>query len=465
MGAGVAVAGGGALVAAAFALRIPFLNVPLTADEGGYAEVARLWAHGASLYRSDWVDRPQGLVLAFRAALAGGATSLLQLRLVAAAAGAALVVLVFAIGATFGGRRLGLWAAALAATAGASPYVEGFTLAGELLASLLASASILLVLVHRRRPRLVFLVLAGVAAGCAVMVKQSAFDAAAATLFVLATERRSGRCRELAVFALAAAAPVATAAAGSGNPAAWYQAVVGYGAHASTTQPLLKSLALAAAAIPPFALALGPAFVLAFVGWREAPTLLRAWPVAAFVGVCVGGAFHAHYFLQLVAPLSVLAALGARRLGRRAWPAVAVAAVAAVAAAAPLYALSSRAQAAEIWPADTHLLTDAAVAAYVRAHTLPWQPICVIWAAADVYYLADRRPAYPYLWLRNLQSIPGALAGADRVLSARRPALVVEAQKPQIIDPSGRTSAILRRDYRTVDEVEGVPILAPRARR
>src|SRR6476659_5430870 len=49
----------------AFLLRLPYVTVPLTADEGGYAEVARLWARGAALYdRVDgiWVDRPQGLL-------------------------------------------------------------------------------------------------------------------------------------------------------------------------------------------------------------------------------------------------------------------------------------------------------------------------------------------------------------------------------------------------------------------
>jgi hypothetical protein len=63
----------------AVALRAPFFGAPLTADEGGYGEVARLWSHGATLYGDAWVDRPQGLELVFRAILhvnGGSATAM-----------------------------------------------------------------------------------------------------------------------------------------------------------------------------------------------------------------------------------------------------------------------------------------------------------------------------------------------------------------------------------------------------
>src|SRR6266550_3014934 len=50
---------GGLAVALAVLVRLPFWKAPLTADEGGYAEVARLWSHGATLYGGAWVDPPQ----------------------------------------------------------------------------------------------------------------------------------------------------------------------------------------------------------------------------------------------------------------------------------------------------------------------------------------------------------------------------------------------------------------------
>ena len=55
---------------AAFLLHIPFLSTPLSVDEGGYGYVAHWWARGADLYGDVWVDRPQGLLLLYRWALA-----------------------------------------------------------------------------------------------------------------------------------------------------------------------------------------------------------------------------------------------------------------------------------------------------------------------------------------------------------------------------------------------------------
>jgi hypothetical protein len=99
----------------------------------------------------------------------------------------------------------------------------------------------------------------------------------------------------------------------------------------------------------------------------------------------------------------------------------------------------------------------------VRAHTEPGQRIFVLWAAADIYYLADRDPAVRYMWYRNIQTIPGALDEARRALrSSDPPALVVVVNLPGGIDRSGETTRILAERYRRVATVSGVPIYAPR---
>jgi hypothetical protein len=142
--------------------------------------------------------------------------------------------------------------------------------------------------------------------------------------------------------------------------------------------------------------------------------------------------------------------------------ATAAVAVATVAVTLPLWFESGTAQAKTIWPHDPHLQHDATLVRYVRAHTRPGQPIYALWAAADVYYLADRPPALPYLWIRNVESVPGALDRARAMLAAGRPALVALVQPPSAVDGSGRTAAILAGRYREVAHVEGVPVLRPR---
>jgi hypothetical protein len=57
-----------AIALVAVLVRLRFLDVPLSVDEGGYAAVAHFWASGSQLYRDVWVDRPQGLLLLYRGA-------------------------------------------------------------------------------------------------------------------------------------------------------------------------------------------------------------------------------------------------------------------------------------------------------------------------------------------------------------------------------------------------------------
>jgi hypothetical protein len=445
---------------------VPFLDVPLTADEGGYGEVARLWAGGHALYTQTWIDRPQGLILLFRGALRLGLTSTVELRLVAAGVGAALVLATMAVAGRGRQNLPALAAGALAATAAASPFIEGFTLAGEAVAAVLAALSVRFLLDWEERDEVRALVAAGVLAGAAMLVKQTAFDAGLVAATVVLVRRRRDALRPLAVLAASAMAAVAAAALASGDPGAWWEAVVGYGAHASgAAEPLGHRLGLLASSLRPAALALAPAAVLAASGYRRAPLALRVWPAAAAAGVLAGGNSHPHYYLQLVAPLACLGGLAVTRLPSRrtSLAAVAGASAACVAAAVPLWPMDDAAQTRAIWPQDPHLASDAAVAAYVAHHSSPGRPVYVLWAAANVYFLADRPPAYRYLWLRNLQTIRGAVGSVRHMLVTRPPAYVVAVQPPAIADVTGATRTILRRDYRAVARFGATTVYRPRS--
>jgi Dolichyl-phosphate-mannose-protein mannosyltransferase len=457
----VILAGLGA-AALAVLVRVPFFGAPLTADEGGYAEAARLWGHGATLYRDVWVDRPQGLILIFRGVLELG-TSADALRAAAAAAGAlsvlATAVLAFRLTRS---TTVAVSGALLMATAGASPFLEAFTLAGELLASLAAVLSLLAFTAYLRGRASAWLVLAGLASGCAVMIKQSGFDAALAIAAYLVWTQRRRALRDVAVFVAAAAAPVLAGLFSAVTLHSWWFAVVGYRGSGDSlvTGSITHRLGLLADSLPNATKGLGLLALLAIVGWRGSPLLARLWLAAAGLGVLGGGNFHFHYYLQLVPPLAILAGCGVELLladRRRVLAAGLVAAAMATAVVTvPLWFENPTAQAKAIWPADRHLQHDAAVVRYLRAHTRPGDKVLVLWAAADVYYLADRPPALRYLWLRNVQSIPGAAAAELRTLRCRPPALVAVAQEP------GRAAAVLNRGYRRVAVVRGVPVLAPR---
>ena len=182
-----------------------------------------------------------------------------------------------------------------------------------------------------------------------------------------------------------------------------------------------------------------------------------------------GGNFHAHYYIQLAPPLAVLAGFGVaalwERAGQVAWAACGGTAAASLAIAAPIWFVSGAAQARAIWPHDPHLVQDGKVARYLRHHTRPTQTVYVLWAAADLYYLADRAPSFGYLWYRNVQAIPGALPKAEAMIAARRPALIVAVQPPWAMDKSGQTGRILRAEYKLTKVVAGVPVWGRREHR
>ena len=391
------------------------------------------------------------------------------MRALAAVVAAGVAALTMAVAARMAGRIAAVGAGLLVATAGASPFIESFTLSGEVLASLAACASMLAFVTHLRGGRREWLVAAGLLTGCAVMLKQSGFDAgAAAAIYLLVTRRRAGLA-PVAVLVGSALVPVAVGAAASASVSDWWYALVTYRGQADSivTGSISARLDMARDSLPAALKALGPMLVFALPGLRRSPLIIRLWAAVAAVGVIGGGNFHAHYYQQLVPPLGILAGIGAAAIWEarsRAWAAASAAAAAvALGFTAPLWFDSGAAQARAVFPNDPHLRSDGAVVRYVRAHTRPGQRIFVLWASADVYYLADRDPAVRYMWYRNIQAIPGALDEARRALrSPHPPALVVVENLPAGIDRTGATGRILEDRYRRVATVAGVPIYAPR---
>ena len=138
-----------ALAAVAALVRLPFLG-SIGPDEGGYAYVAWQWARGHALYRGVWVDRPQGLILAYRV-LISIAHSAWAIRLGAVLAGVAITLLLVWVGSLCDSERTGLLAGGLFAVAGVGPHIEGFTFNGELAAAVPSTAAVGMSLVAWRR--------------------------------------------------------------------------------------------------------------------------------------------------------------------------------------------------------------------------------------------------------------------------------------------------------------------------
>lgn len=456
---------GGCVLAAAL-VRWPFVHAGLGMDEAGYAYVARLWAQGATLYRGVWIDRPQGLMLVYRLVVALG-HSAVAIRLAALVVGCLVTALLGVIGWLLEGRALAVAAAATYALVGVGPHIEGFTFNGELIATLPSAAAIAAALWWRRTGGARWLVAAGVLAGVAPLMKQSGIDGlvvGAALAFGVGGGRRR-RLAAVGVFLGAAAVPLGAALL-HGVLVGWRQywlAVAGYklaapsGGAASLDGRLARLAQTDGGAVRDLApVALAALFGVAWALWRRPRVWVPAlWLLAAALGFNLGASYWPHYYVQLVAPLSLAAAAAATRLRRRGLAAVVVAACALPAtlfvARLPFLGETARDR---VIAYEALYEQDASVLAALRPDLRPRQLVYALDSRADLYFMLGRPVPYPYLWAHPVHEVPGALAQLRATLAGpHRPTWVVVYTPPSRVDPTGRLARILADRYRPFREI------------
>lgn len=465
----------GAAAVLAAVLRVPFMFTGISTDEGGYAYVAQQWARGARLYETAWLDRPQGLLLTYRALLAIDDTGW-AIRLGMVLAGVIITVALGAIGLLVAGRTTGIAAAWIYAVVGVAPHLEGITFNGELLAAVPSTVSIALA-VHwwQRHGSAWWLAGAGLLAGTAVTMKQSGIDGiVVGVVIVLLASRTGGPARlgrgvAIGVFAAGVAVPL-LASVVHGIVTGWsgyWTALIGYqlsamGGSGSNTGTRLTDLGRHAGDV---ALDLTVIGVVSLFGWRVLDRggrwVLAAWLFAGFVGINLGGSYWPHYFVQPLPPLVLLVAAAVGSVRVAAWRRILAAGVVlpTLAWLAALVVMSP-ARRAETIPYDALAARDDRIAAFIRASTSDSDRIYVLESEAYLYFAAQRQSPYPYLWGKPIDKIPDALPRLRTMLaSPQRPVLVVLDTPPAAVDPSGGIAADLAAHYHVDRIVEGVTIL------
>ena len=450
-------------------LRVPFVFTGLSTDEGGYAYVAQQWSRGARIYDTAWLDRPQGLLLTYRALLwinDSGWT----IRLGVALAGMIITVALGAIGWLLVNQRVGVTAAFTYAVVGVAPHLEGMTLNGELLASVPSTISIALAIFWWRRSRsLWWLVGAGLFAGLAVTTKQSGIDGIVVGLAVVVLAARPRLPRAAAFLAGVAVPPLACVLHGiSVGWSRYWTALAGYqfsamGGPGSNARTRWFDFAHHA---PQVAWDLALILVVSVFGWRfldrGGRRTIGAWLFAGFLSINLGGSYWPHYYVQLLPPLVLLAAAAVVAVRSVRWRRVLVAVVV-LPALMWLIALipMSPTQRAKIIPYDALAARDDRIAAAIDASTAPSDRIYVLESEAYLYFAAQRVSPYPYLWGKPIDKIPEALPRLRAMLaSPERPTLIIlDTPDPDSVDPSGRVAADLAKYYHLDSTVEGVQIL------
>ena len=452
-------------------VRLPLFSIPLDPDEGGYAYVAHRWAQGASLYRNPWVDRPQGLVIVFRAVTDVSYTAD-ALRTVAMLAGVALTLSVAAAGWAVGGRRAAIVSGTIAAVVGAGSFIEGYELSGELLGSAIGTCGVALALWWSRAGLgRGWLFVAGVICGLAPLMKQSMLDAAVALICIVIATRRY---REVVAAAagLLIAPLIAVVWGWRTGWHEWWFAVVRFQLTRSTAGGVHAHLdkilhSLQGVSVDLAGLACAAVLALVFAVRCPARWPLVAWLGAAAVCAAGGSAESPHYWVQLVAPLAVLAGSASSAVSRHGYKLLLEVTVLVLALTLPLARLGQLSVAApseragRVVPStNPQRLAQAAVAHWIDMNTARTDTVYAFVAAADLYLRTGRSTSFPYLWLAPVKYLPGARLRLQQWLSSGdAPDWIVVYQMPEAVQGAVPLAGILAARYRLAATVDGYQIL------
>lgn len=458
-------------------LRTPFINVPLGIDEGGDSFVARAWGTtDGSMYGGSWLDRPPLLVLVYKIGVLGGD---LGVRLVGMAAAILLVTATMAIAHRIGGPRAARITGLITAVMTSSVVLGAVFTDNELLATVPATFSILMLM--RARDAAVpdrWLFASGFLATCALLVKQSFGEVlvAGAVFLVVSwvTRARSGfRWGWLGWWLGGVVTPVlvtfAWFEAYSVGAKGFLYAVAGFRLDSITEisgSPQGAGFMLLRLGLPVLVVS-GCLFLVPWsVAWlvrrRTDPQLvlpLAAWLLVGFVGIAGGGNYYPHYFIQPVAALAVLSGCALAVTGRRA---LSIATTALVF----VLAVGNVAVGTTLQTVNPPQQRTLAVADYLRSNAQPDDTLYVLYARANLLYYADMTTPYPYSWTQMVRTVPDAEDRLRDLLrsSSRRPTWVVEWQDATIfgMDASGETRRLIAKHYVQTDEICGKPVLIRR---
>lgn len=469
----------GGAVLLSVALRLRFVVAPIGSDEGGFLAIARAWRHGADLYEDVWVDRPQGLLIVYRAYdIVGGEDSV---RVLALGFGAVCVVAVAEGVRCVAGHRPGVVAAWFVAALTASPAIEGYAANGELLSGAMSAVAVAVaaaVLVGRRPAWC--MTLAGAFGALGWSIKQSGIDGLAAVLAVLVvgaalrwwSATQAGRhLARLVGGALLVVGAVAAHGALTGW-AAWRYAVAGYRMEQRSLwvdanwDRLVRTATDARVVFLPVLIAGLVAGVVVRRGAgrlvdHHAGAVFLIWPFTAAMSFLLGGQFFHHYWVILAGPVGAACGIAVGRLhAPRAARWVALLAVLPLVGSAASIAGRADATLGMAVDGDSRSYRAELAGTWLRRHMLEGDTLYVMCAAAQTYAHAGADPVYRYLWWDGVHQAEGAQRDLEDLFTgADRPDWVATFDAPRSCTGSAAVARAVEHEYRLAVVVSGVRIL------
>jgi 4-amino-4-deoxy-L-arabinose transferase-like glycosyltransferase len=451
------------IVLSSVLLRFPFNDVPMVNDEGAYAFVASSWTGDYQLYRDIPFDRPQLLFLIFKGILSVFGSSIEAIRTGAAFFNVLTLLAVFAMTRRMFSTGAALASAALFAVASTAPAIEGFTANAELFAVLPLTLS------FHASWREKWLTAAAWAA-VATLIKPigiSGWLLAAAWL----TWRRAGWKPLLMMSLVYATGPALSMFHGAlVSWQGYWDSMVSDSllSFQGVRQPLeaqFQSFIKGARNTLPMLALLLPLMLFAL---RSMSTKQRVFIgltiLATFAGMSIGGRWYWHYFIQLVPVLAVPAGVGLvacfrSRTGHAIGFVWLIAVAYFVVSQGPFWLLDGKQVSRELYNRPAYQSNEV-VAEFLKWKTQPDQTIYVAFSQAELYYLADRRPAVPkQLFWNQVFYNRKVFDEVIRCLRAREPKYVVYERSSPHWMPKAQFSELLQQYYRPVQQFEGLVVL------
>jgi 4-amino-4-deoxy-L-arabinose transferase-like glycosyltransferase len=477
------------VVAVSLGLRWPFFGVPLNADEGGYAYVARRWLDGRGhLYADLWVSRPQGIFLAYGLIFRTLGTSVEAIHLGAWFVGLATTLFVWLLARDWLGRRAGIAAALVFTLINGSPYLEGYTANAEVFMALPSAAVAWLLWrwVQRGGGR-GSLVAVGALAAVATLLKPSGVVMLPVALgFVWLIGGASWRQ------AIGRSAWIGSGFALGMVPALVHGWLVGwhdfvyasvayrleYQSSATVTRAhhwvrMVRLVRHCRALLTAIGIVAGVRWV---AGWSWPPVpaswtaprvagvvaeplffgrstvrsereqgglLLRLWLFGCLAGIAMGGDWWYHYLIQIAAPLAiwlVAALVDLSGLLRRAWWwGVTLTMVALLIGQYWVGTIGDPARISTWLYHRNELVAADQVATYLRAHSPAEASVYIAFSQPAISYLADRPSPYRYLYPQELSAISHAEVDLVAMVEApTRPVYIVDTARAAPFADGGR---------------------------
>jgi hypothetical protein len=399
-------------------------SIPLERDEGEYAYIAQRWLRGDVPYRDAFDQKPPGAFAVYAACFVLFGESIESIHW-----GVQLYTLLTLVGIGWIARRVGGpgagWVAAvLAAFMTADASVLGNAANTETIMILPLTAGLAVCLAAIDVDSGVLGALSGVCGTLALLSKQVALPNVAwhGLLLLFCARSRWRLTLAYAAGGVFAAVPVVWYFASVGALSDFWDCVVGHNLTYARRVPLEWYPSMFFSTFQGVFRQWLPVFIFAGMGLRSLRAgqgacagrwLLVGWLAVSFAGVCAGGYFRHHYFIQIVPALAVAAGVGVAADARRINPsrpgtAALVFTVAAVAwgiALDPGYYLRGSPNEKCRWIYGLNPFIEALPAKdYIARHSAPDETVFVFGSEPEILFYANRRSASRYIFAYPLMT-------------------------------------------------------------